>query len=175
MASSKATGAVGGALQGASIGATIGGGPGAAIGAALGGVVGLLGGGGEDEAKALAKIQEDLINITSFENQRRMREEMEFSVGKMRAQVAASNILIDGSPKRYIDAFQNEALSQIRFESRRAKLEGEAAALGGEVAADSIKSASLGGAISSFGSAAGNGLFGSYSSKGGYTPPEWLG
>lgn len=174
MVDSKTSGAIGGAVQGAAIGSTFG--PvGTAVGGVLGGLAGLFGGGGEDEARELAKINADLVNITSLENQRRMNAERERSVGRMRAQIAASNILQQGSPERYIGEFEREALASLNFERNRSRLQQDAAIRGGEITADSISSASLGNMINSFGSAAGSGLFGSYSSSTGYQKPGWLG
>ena len=172
MADSRITSAVGGAGQGATIGAKIGGPWGAAIGGILGGVGGFLSGGGEDDAKKLAKMQADIIMRTSAENQRVMRRQMERDVGFSRAAVAASNILETGSSARFIKGMEDEWRRNMAWERGKARTEARMARKGGQIAASKIEAAGLSAAIGGIGAAAGAGLFGSYT-KDGYKWDPW--
>lgn len=170
MISSQTSGAIGGAAQVATIGSAFG--PwGTGIGAVLGGVAGSLFGGGEDEAKRLARLQARNIKLTSRENLRRMRREMTFGVGQSRAAIGGSNIQFSGSANRYLKEYETESLRQMGFESQRARMEAEAATYGGELAADNIQRSGIASMLTGLGSAANAGVFGTYSKSTGYQPP----
>lgn len=174
MANSQTTGAIGGAAQGASIGSSFG--PwGVAIGGALGAISGFLGGGGEDLAKQLARIQADAIERTGQETTRRMTRELAQGVGTIRAQIGASNIRFGGSALRYMNEFEAEGLRRLSWEKRRTKMEADAARLGGQIAASQIQSLGMSNMVASLGSAASTGLFGTYTKEDGYIGPGWLG
>ena len=153
MMSSKASGAIGGAASGAAIGSTFG--PiGTAVGGILGGIGGLLGGGDEKAAKQLAKEQARMVTMARNFNRTQEQYEYDASTGMVDAKIYASNILKTGSAAAYATAFNNRLKEQMKWNDAKAVLEKRVIAKGGQMAADSIKSASFGQMIGSLGSAA---------------------
>lgn len=156
---SRASGGIGGAAQGAAIGTQIAPGWGTAIGAVAGGVLGILGGGGEDEAEKLAKQQADWHLAEGRENQRRGRLEMAQVLGRAEAAIGASNILMTGSSKRYTGQLESQLRADLSWEDTRYKMEAEFMRQGGQAAGDQIKRSSMGGMIQGLGMAASSGVF----------------
>ena len=152
---SQYTGAIGGAAQGASAGSAFG--PyGAAIGGVIGGVSGFLGGGGEDEAEALAEKQVYLIQQTSKENQRRMELALQQKMGYAEAAAGASNIQVgSGSSKRYRKVLESTGRTDMAWEKERSRLEAEIAKDMGQAAASQIQSDSMSSMIGGLTKAAG--------------------
>ena len=149
---SRYSGAIGGAARGASIGSAFG--PwGTAIGGAAGGVLGGLLGGGEDDAKELAKKQEEFIQQAYRENRRRAEMEMFQTLGTARAAVGGSNIQFSGSPQRYTQALESEYRRQMAWDQQKARIDQEMVRLGGQMAADQIRYSGLQGMIGGLGSA----------------------
>ena len=172
MASTKATGAIGGAASGASAGAAFG--PyGAAIGGVVGGITGFLGGGAEDDAKKLAKLQADMIGKATEENLRTARMEMGRAVGGAVATVGASNLQFSGTSKQYTNAMAAEFKRNMNWQRVKGSMEAEAAKMGGTLTANKIEAAGVSSMMSGLGSAAKSGLLGSYNKDEGYTWDPW--
>ena len=160
---SRASGALGGAAQGAAQGAMIGGPWGAVIGAGIGGLAGLMGGGGEDEAKKLAERQVKLLKSQAREQKRRDVAEMQRASGTARAAIAASGLMETGSSARYKNELETEYRRQIAYNDDVTRQRERLIKQGGDMAADQIQSAGISNMIGGFGSAlgaaAGAGMF----------------
>lgn len=154
MIDSRYSGAIGGAAQGAAAGSAFG--PwGTAIGGIAGGLSGLFGGGGEDEAKELAKMQERMIWSAYKENARQKQLEMKQVVGLSTATTYASNLQNLGSPARHTKFIESEFRKSMAWDRQKAKIEAEMAALGGQMASDQIQMGGISSAIGGLTSAVG--------------------
>jgi len=149
----KTSGALGGAAQGAATGFMVGGPWGAVIGAGIGGLAGLMGGGGEDEAKKLARRQVVLMRAQAKEQRRRDVAERDRSLGTARAAIAASNVQMSGSSARYVKAMEQEYGRQLSYNDAVANMRESLIKAGGDMAAEQIKSAGISNMIGGFGSA----------------------
>jgi len=154
MEQSQISGGIGGAAQGAAIGAQFGGPWGAAIGGVIGGVAGIFGGGGEDDAKELARTQANRIKMQGQRDLMQMRKQMNQTVGAARAGVGASNILFEGTADDYISAMSNEFESALGWQRTKTKIDQQIALKGGDMAANQIQNAGISSAIGGLGSLA---------------------
>ena len=162
MEQSRITGGLGGAGQGAAIGTQISPGFGTAVGAAIGGVAGFLGGGGEDDAERLAEEQAKLITQAGEFNRQQSLKETNQVLGATTAQVAANNLLMSGSSKRFRQAQEDEYRKMMSWEHFRAKKEAEHVREGGAAAAGAIRAGGISSMLQGFGAAAS--AFGPFSS-----------
>lgn len=170
MIDSKYSGAVGGAAQGAAAGSAFG--PwGAVIGGAIGGITGFLGGGGEDDAQKLADEQAKFIEMMDRENRRRAILEMNQALGTAKALTYASNLQDVGSPRQYRTAMETQYRNDMAWDTQKARIEAKMARDGGQLVADNISRSSAASMIGGLGMAVKSGVFGSYTSAGGYKGP----
>jgi hypothetical protein len=135
---SQLTGAGGGILSGAATGSAFGA-PGAIVGGVVGGVLGFLGGGGEKEAKKLAKRQANAMRKVASENKRRAQNAADYQVSSSKVATYASNIMDDGSSKAYRNAQEGEYRKQIMFDYSSALDSANTVREGGTAAAQAIK------------------------------------
>lgn len=170
MIDSKTSGAIGGAAQGAASGSAFG--PwGAVIGGAIGGITGFLGGGGEDQAEKLAEEQAKYLEMAGRENRRRAILEMNQALGTAKAMTYASNLQDIGSPRQYRTAMETQYRNDMAWDLQKARIEARMARDGGQLVADNISRSSAASMIGGLGVAVKAGVFGSYTSAGGYKGP----
>ena len=139
MASNASRGAFSGAASGAASGAMMTGTPwGAVIGGAIGGISGLLSGGAADDAKKLAKLQAKFTKIETKENLRRMRLQADRAIGGAVATVAASNLQLSGSSKKYINVMREQFSADQAWLRESSRLKQRMQRKGGQVASSGI-------------------------------------
>ena len=171
MEQSQATGAAGGAMSGAATGAAIGSvvpGIGTAIGAVagavIGGITGYLGGGGEKEAKKLAKAQANEILRAAAENRRVQEMQARNALGVAKATTYASNLQDMGSTKKYRTFMESEYHKAIMYDYSAAQTAAQLAKKGGQIAANTIQRQGFGQLLqgaTALGTAYAGGAFGS--------------
>lgn len=162
MEQSQQTGAVGGAMSGAAIGTQIMPGWGTAIGAVVGGIAGFLGGGGEKDAKKLAKAQANEILRAARENARIQTRMANQSVSLSKATTYASNIMDTGSQRKYRNALESQYRQAINYDLGAANMRAEIVKQGGQDAAQAIQRQGFGQLLSgatALGSAYAGGAF----------------
>ena len=152
--SSKTSGAASGAMSGAATGSVFGV-PGIVIGAVAGGLLGALGSGGEKEAKRLGRANALLIRETTEENLRRMRLSMGQQLSGAKARTYASNLMMGGTQRSYINVMREQWKSDMSWEQMKGDLEADIARRGGQIAARTIQNASLANMARSAGQLAG--------------------
>ncbi len=166
MASNASRGAATGVASGAATGFMQGGPWGAVIGGVIGGVSGLLGGGAADDAKKLAKLQAKFTKIETKENLRRMRLQADRAIGGAVATVAASNLQLSGSSKKYINVMREQFSADQAWLRESSRLKQRMQRKGGQVASSGIMTNMYAQQISSVASAALN----TFDFGGGATP-----
>ena len=112
-------------------------------------------------AKKIGRRNAELIRETAEENLRRMQIARGQKVGAAKAGVYASNVQYSGTSKKYVEALDQQFISDMAWEQRKSRLEERLARAGGQAAASTIQSSALTSAIGYVGQAAQSGLFSS--------------
>jgi hypothetical protein len=142
------------ATKGAASGFMVAGPWGALAGGVIGGVSGLMSGGAADDAEKLGEMQAKFTRMETAENLRRMRLSAEDVLGGARASVAASNIQLSGSSKRYINNLSAQQSADQAWVSMSGRMSEEMAKEGGQVASSGVMSSMYAQQIGQLGSAA---------------------
>lgn len=161
--SNAGRGAVSGVASGAASGAMVAGPWGAVIGGVVGGISGALTGGAADDAEALAKIQAKFKKTETTENLRRMKLEAEHTLGTARAAVAASNLQMTGTSKKFVTVLEGQMAADRAWLKESSRIQERMIRKGGEAASSGIMTNLFASQIRQLGSAAvssyGGGMF----------------
>jgi hypothetical protein len=136
--SNQTRGAATGVATGAASGFMVGGPIGAVVGGVLGGISGALSGGAADDAEDLADMQAKFTRMETAENVRRMKETAEAQVGEAEAIVGASNLVMSGSSKNYINELRSQWSEDINWKRRSGWMTARMQREGGQVASEGI-------------------------------------
>lgn len=101
----------------------------------------------QDAAEEAGEAQAESILETAAENKRRRERDLKVLMGETEARVAASNLLMTGSVKRYRDDIHAEYRRQINWEQMKARMDAQAALKGAQVAGQAALYQGIGGAI----------------------------
>lgn len=116
--------------------------------AAVGAVSSIMGGiSGKKAAKSAGKMQAKVILAIAAENARRRELDLVQQLGGITAAVAASNLQMSGSSKRYRNAFEANYRGEMAWDKQKARLDARTAKKGGQLVGQGAMYQGLSGAI----------------------------
>jgi hypothetical protein len=116
--------------------------------AAVGAATSVIGGiNGKDAAEKAGEMQADMIERTAQENKRRRELDLQHDLGSITAAVAASNIQMTGSSKRYKSGYQQQYRQEMAWETAKANMDARMAIKTGQMAGDTALYSGLSSAV----------------------------
>ena len=123
-----------------------------AVGISAVGAISSIAGGisGKKAAEKAGKFQAKIIEQTAAENRRRRELDLQHQLGGVTAAVAASNLQMTGSSRRYRNVFESNYRAEMAWDKQKAMLDARAAKKGGAAVGKAAMFAGVTGSIGSF-------------------------